>query len=142
MVSPRDFAGSLLHRLDERESTVNLLIGSRKFTEGCSSWRVSTMGLMNIGKSEGSQIIQLFGRGFRLQGYQGSLKRSSKNRVAAVDTPIHRRVGDTRRVRSPRRLHGHFRGFLSEEGLPSDETEEILLPVRTNWAPLSFAFSG
>jgi len=50
-----------------------LLIGSKKFSEGWSSWRVSSMGLMNVGKSEGSQIIQLFGRGVRLKGYQFSL---------------------------------------------------------------------
>ncbi len=31
-------------------STVNVLIGSKKFTEGWSSWRVSTMGLMNVGR--------------------------------------------------------------------------------------------
>ena len=52
------------------------MIGSKKFTEGWSSWRVSTMGLLNMGKSEGSQIIQLFGRGVRLKGQGYSLKRS------------------------------------------------------------------
>ena len=35
------------------------------------------MGLMNVGRSEGSEIIQLFGRGVRLKGFQYSLKRSS-----------------------------------------------------------------
>ena len=34
------------------------------------------MGLMHVGQSEGSQIIQLFGRGVRLKGYEWSLKRS------------------------------------------------------------------
>ena len=34
------------------------------------------MGLMNIGRTEGSEIIQLFGRGVRLKGYGFSLKRS------------------------------------------------------------------
>ena len=34
------------------------------------------MGLMNVGRSEGSEIIQLFGRGVRLKGYRYSLKRS------------------------------------------------------------------
>ena len=28
----------------------------------------NTMGLMNVGKGEGAQIIQLFGRGVRLKG--------------------------------------------------------------------------
>lgn len=73
-----DFSQSLFHKINEKNSPINLLIGSKKFTEGWSSWRVSTMGLMNIGKGEGSQIIQLFGRGVRLKGLEMSLKRSSR----------------------------------------------------------------
>jgi hypothetical protein len=65
----REFSGSLFHTINKPHSTVNVLIGSKKFTEGWSSWRVSTMGLMNVGKGEGAQIIQLFGRGVRLKGY-------------------------------------------------------------------------
>src|SRR5690606_41365579 len=67
-VAEREFAGSLFHELDKPHSAINVLIGSKKFTEGWSSWRVSTMGLMNVGRSEGAQIIQLFGRGVRLKG--------------------------------------------------------------------------
>ncbi|HET8580837.1 MAG TPA: DEAD/DEAH box helicase family protein, partial [Nitrospiraceae bacterium] len=62
----REFSGSLFHDINKPHSTVNLLIGSKKFTEGWNSWRVSTMGLMNMGATEGAQIIQLFGRGVRL----------------------------------------------------------------------------
>ena len=54
----REFSGSLFHQINLPHSPVNLLIGSKKFTEGWSSWRVSTMGLMNVGKGEGAQIIQ------------------------------------------------------------------------------------
>src|SRR5690606_18262408 len=50
----------------------------KKFTEGWSSWRVSNMTLMNVGKNEGAQIIQLFGRGVRLKGYASTLKRSAE----------------------------------------------------------------
>ena len=46
-----------------------------KFTESWNSWRVSTMGLMNVGSTEGSQIIRLFGRGIGLKGHRRSLKR-------------------------------------------------------------------
>ncbi len=80
-VSEREFSGSLFHEINKPDSTVNLLIGSKKFTEGWNSWRVSTMALMNVGATEGSQIIQLFGRGVRLQGYDLSLKRSSKTQI-------------------------------------------------------------
>jgi hypothetical protein len=63
-----DFAGSLFHQINLPDSRMSMLVGSRKFTEGWSSWRVSTMGLLNMGRGEGSQIIQLFGRGVRLKG--------------------------------------------------------------------------
>lgn len=72
-----DFKESLFDKITRSDSKINLLIGSKKFTEGWNCWRVSTMGLMNVGKSEGSEIIQLFGRGIRLKGYQMSLMRSS-----------------------------------------------------------------
>ena len=62
-----------------------MLIGSKKFTEGWSSWRVSSMGLMNIGRGEGPEIIQLFGRGVRLRGYNTSLKRSRA--LDGIDSP-------------------------------------------------------
>ena len=48
------------------DSTINLLIGAKKFAEGWDCWRVSVLGLLNVGKTEGTQIIQLFGRGVRL----------------------------------------------------------------------------
>ena len=38
------------------------------------------MGLINMGKGEGPQIIQLFGRGVRLKGEGLSLKRSNENK--------------------------------------------------------------
>ena len=63
-------------RMDEPGSPVNFLLGAKKFIEGWSSWRVSALGLINIGKSEGSEIIQLFGRGVRLLGLHRLLKRS------------------------------------------------------------------
>lgn len=71
------FTKSLFHAISETDSTVNILIGSKKFIEGWNSWRVSSMGLMNMGKSEGAQIIQLFGRGVRLKGKNFSLREES-----------------------------------------------------------------
>jgi len=67
--------GSLFARLDDLPE-VKFLIGSRKFIEGWSSFRVSTLGLMKIGRSAGTQVIQLFGRGVRLAGIGGHLKRA------------------------------------------------------------------
>ena len=71
------YRSSLFHGINHDDSPINLLVGSRKFTEGWNSWRVSSIGLMRMGKSEGTQIIQLFGRGVRLRGYKMSLRRSS-----------------------------------------------------------------
>jgi hypothetical protein len=76
---------SLFKGINRDDSPINLLVGSRKFTEGWNSWRVSSIGLMHLGKSEGTQIIQLFGRGVRLQGYRMCLRRSSV--LAAKPTP-------------------------------------------------------
>ncbi|KAA0257569.1 DEAD/DEAH box helicase [Deferribacter autotrophicus] len=70
------FSQSLFFGINESDSHINILIGSKKFIEGWNSWRVSNMGLINMGKSEGSQIIQLFGRGVRLKGKEYSLKRA------------------------------------------------------------------
>lgn len=71
------FTGSLFDEIGRPTSPIYMLIGAKKFIEGWSSWRVSSMGLLNVGKGEGSQVIQLFGRGVRLKGKDMSLKRSS-----------------------------------------------------------------
>jgi len=67
---------SLFGAIEAPNSTVNFLIGSKKFVEGWSSWRVSLMGLLKVGKSAGAQVLQLFGRGIRLQGLDMTLRRS------------------------------------------------------------------
>jgi len=69
-------SNSLFESINKENSPINILIGSKKFIEGWDTWRVSSMGLLNIGRGEGPQIIQLFGRGVRLKGKDMSLKRS------------------------------------------------------------------
>ena len=131
----REFSGSLFHEINHPHSTVHLLIGSKKFTEGWSSWRVSTMGLMNVGRGEGAQIIQLFGRGVRLKGHDLSLKRSSKTKLPdGLERPKHIGVLETLGIFG---IHAdymaQFRDFLEEEGLPTNEDRiEFLLPVIKN----------
>jgi len=71
------FHPSLFAGINRIGSPVTILIGSKKFIEGWSNWRVSAMGLLNMGKGEGPQVIQLFGRGVRLKGKKWTLKRSS-----------------------------------------------------------------
>ena len=131
----REFSGSLFHEINQPHSTVHLLIGSKKFTEGWSSWRVSTMGLMNVGKGEGAQIIQLFGRGVRLKGYDLSLKRSGRTKLPeGVERPKHIGILETLGIFGIQADYmAQFRDFLEEEGLPTnDDRIEFLLPVIKN----------
>ena len=134
-VAEREFADSLFHDLANPDSTVNLLVGSRKFTEGWNSWRVSTMGLMHIGRSEGAQIIQLFGRGVRLKGCDTSLKRSARMQLPdGLERPEFIQTLETLHVFGVRANYmAQFRDFLADEGLSVDnEQVEFLLPVVKN----------
>ncbi len=127
-----EFAGSLFDALSKEDSAIHLLIGSKKFTEGWSSWRVSTLGLMNVGRGEGAQIIQLFGRGVRLKGFGKSLKRSGRAQLPeGLQAPRHIGLLETLGVFGIRASYmAQFRDFLEEEGLPANEDRlEFLLPV-------------
>jgi len=126
-----DFGGAMFGTLNQKGSQLQVLIGSRKFTEGWSSWRVSTMGLLNMGQGEGSQIIQLFGRGVRLKGKAFSLKRT---------TPAERPKGTHLDKLEALNIFGvranymaTFKEYLREEGVtPSDEILELDFPTRAN----------
>ena len=126
-----DFGGALFGTLNNKDSRLNVLIGSRKFTEGWSSWRVSTMGLLNMGQGEGSQIIQLFGRGVRLKGKGFSLKRTLPQ-----DRPkgVHLDKLEALNIFGVRASYmAAFKDYLREEGItPSDEVLELDFPTRAN----------
>ena len=129
-VRPREFADSLFHRINEPGSRIHVVVGAKKFTEGWNSWRVSSMGLMNVGRGEGSQIIQLFGRGVRLKGRDMSLKRSSADRTGVGHRPTHLDRLETLHVFGVRAGYmAQFRDFLKEEGLAVDPVEEFV-PIR------------
>lgn len=61
--------------IDLAASPINVLVGSRKFAEGWNCYRVSVIGLINLGSSKGNKIIQIFGRGVRLKGLRADGKR-------------------------------------------------------------------
>jgi len=127
-IASRDFSSSLFKTINDTSSNLNVLIGSKKFSEGWSSWRVSTMGLMNVGKKEGSQIIQLFGRGVRLKGHEFCLKRSRaikgkelERKYQAVETlNIFGLKADYMKA---------FKEYLKDEGVPTDERTDFVLPL-------------
>ena len=120
------FAG--INRL-RPQSPVNILIGAKKFMEGWSSWRVSGMGLLNVGRGEGSQIIQLFGRGVRLQGREKSLKRASAEdggHGISEDALRKLRELETLNIFGSRAdFVARFAKFLEREGVTQEETLEV-----------------
>jgi hypothetical protein len=80
---------SLFEQINTPDSSINLVVGAKKFIEGWNSWRVSSLGLLRVGRGEGPQIIQLFGRGVRLKGYDFSLKRSNQLEAESLRPPDH-----------------------------------------------------
>ena len=127
------FAERLFDGVDRPDSTVNVVIGARRFIAGWSSWRVSTMGLMHVGVGEGPEIIQMFGRGVRLKGWNMTLKR---HRESGAELP-----DDSDQLAELERLHifglranymQTFRETLHKEGL-SVEQEVFTLPVKWNF---------
>ena len=87
------------------------------------------MGLLNMGQGEGSQIIQLFGRGVRLKGKGMSLKRSRPNeRPKGVHLE---RLETLNIVRA--NYMATFKDYLKEEGItPSDEVITLDFPTKSN----------
>ena len=128
------FAVRLFADVDRQDSTVNIVIGARRFIAGWNSWRVSTMGLMHVGVGEGPEIIQMFGRGVRLKGYDMSLKR-------------HREIGgelpeDSDELAELEKLYifglranymQAFRDLLEKEGMNAEQ-ETFRLPITWNFA--------
>ena len=119
-----EFSETLFGQINSSSSPINLLIGSKRFVEGWDCWRVSTLGLMHVGKSEGAQIIQLFGRGVRLKGYDWSLQRSG------FSTPTHQpeyiQYVETLNVFGiEAAFMERFRKFLEEEELPSNDQKQV-----------------
>ncbi len=132
-VTDSDFLAPQFASVKDSDSPITLLIGARKFIEGWDCWRVSTLGLMRVGKSEGSQIIQLFGRGVRLKGYDWSLKRS--NYATPTHAPAHIRYLETLNVFGiEASFMEKFREYLADEGVPlNDAKHSITIPMNVTY---------
>ena len=129
---------SLFHGINRDDSPINLLVGSRKFTEGWNSWRVSSIGLMRMGKNEGTQIIQLFGRGVRLRGYQMSLRRSMVL-TNKPNPPKNLRLVETLQVFGVKASYMNtFRDWILSEVPEAAERQVWDLPTvkKTSWPKL------
>lgn len=132
-VEDSDFSEAAFESVKDSSSPVNLLIGSKKFVEGWDCWRVSTLGLMHVGKSEGAQIIQLFGRGVRLKGYDWSLKRSGHSYAPSI--PGYIEELETLNVFGVKAdFMEKFRQFLADEGLPGNERRRVFtIPLNVTY---------
>ena len=118
--------GSVFQEIDDPESKVNFLIGAKKFIEGWSSWRVSVMGLLKVGKSAGPQVIQLFGRGVRLKGKEMQLRRSSH---LLGSHPSHLRLLETIHIFGLKADYMEaFNEMVRREGIPPPEHR--VLPIK------------
>ena len=121
-------SGSLFDGINRPGTTIEILIGARKFLEGWNSWRVSNMGLLNLGRSEGAQIIQMFGRGVRLRGLDMSLKRSA---ALGGRHPAYVKTLETLNVFALRANYmARFRDYLEREGVATEEPLQLELPIR------------
>jgi hypothetical protein len=82
---PDRLAGSLMESFFERgdHPDVNFIVAARKLVEGWNTFRISSLGLVELGKSRGSLVVQLFGRGVRLSGTpEARLKRTGRYPVS------------------------------------------------------------
>ena len=127
------FARRLFADVDRADSTVNIVIGARRFIAGWNSWRVSALGLMHVGVGEGPEIIQMFGRGVRLKGWNMSLKR---HRQSGAEPPAD---SDGLAELEMLRIFGlkanymqTFQKMLKDDGI-AVEREEVELPVVWNF---------
>ena len=126
------FVQRLFADVDRPDSPVNVVIGARRFIAGWNSWRVSTMGLMHVGVGEGPEIIQMFGRGVRLKGWNMSLKRHQRSGAALPQDGSDLAELETLYIFGLRANYMQaFRTLLEKEGMRVEET--ISLPVTWNF---------
>ena len=127
------FVEGLFADVDKPNSPVNIVIGARRFIAGWNSWRVSTMGLMHVGVGEGPEIIQMFGRGVRLKGWNMSLKRHQRSGTELPENSVDLTHLETLYVFGLRANYMQtFRNLLEKEGMRVDQ-ETINLPVTWNF---------
>ena len=128
------FSERLFATVDRPDSTVNVVIGARRFIAGWNSWRVSTMGLMHVGVREGPEIIQMFGRGVRLKGWNMSLKRHRKSGVAPPPDSAELAELEKLYIFGLRANYMQtFRDLLQKEGMRAEQ-ETIRVPITWNFA--------
>lgn len=139
---PKDFTEvSLFRTINDEGSTITMLIGAKKFNTGWNSYRVSVMGLMKIGQTEGSDIIQMFGRGVRLRGYQHSLKRSSElpENIKPSELPEQLRTIETLYVFGVKAEYMKvFDEATKANDMPEGSSDTETITIETKWTTEPF----
>ena len=129
------FAERLFRSVDQPDSPVNIVVGARRFIAGWNSWRVSTMGLMHVGVNEGPEIIQMFGRGVRLKGWNMSLKRHTRSGGPLPSDHTGLEELEKLYIFGLRANYMQtFRELLAREGIDSSEKTTVCLPTTWNFA--------
>lgn len=120
---------SLFGQIDDKNSSTDILIGSKKFAEGWDSTRPSSMGLLNIGTSKGPFVVQMFGRGVRVSGENDDGKRTPKNKIPSGDRVELSRLQtlDVFGVRAD--YMETFRDYLESERVSIDKTKTVEIGV-------------
>ena len=127
------FAEKLFAQVDQPNSPVNIVIGARRFIAGWNSWRVSVMGLMHVGVGEGPEIIQMFGRGVRLKGWNMSLKRHRSSGAALPDDSAELAQLETLYIFGLRANYMQaFRNLMEKEDMLGEQ-DTVKLPVTWNF---------
>lgn len=132
----KDISGPALFESTKTDSSpINLLMGSKKFIEGWDNYRISSMGLMNVGGTKGPQIIQLFGRGVRLKGYNDSLKRTS-----AIRSEIATKIPENIEILETLNIFGvhadyvkKFKKALEKEGIKETRPFRVEINKKTEF---------
>ena len=126
-------AAPMFADVDRETSPVNIVIGARRFIAGWNSWRVSTIGLMHVGVGEGPEIVQMFGRGVRLKGWNLSLKRHGPAGASPGDGADQLAEIETLHIFGLRANYMDvFRRLLQDQGVDF-ETATVELPVTWNF---------
>jgi hypothetical protein len=85
---------SFFAQLNQPDSSINILMGSRSFYEGWDSNRPNVINFVNIGTGDDARkfIIQSVGRGVRVQSWGGARKRLEELHDAFDDKALFRRL--------------------------------------------------
>lgn len=132
------FSDAFFPSIDSEDSPINILMGSKKFIEGWNCYRVSAMGLLNMGRSRGSQIIQLFGRGVRLKGYNNLMKRTKtlveEQVLDRTSVPENSNLLETLNIFGIKADYvDAFRKQLEEEGISEEEVLHLNIKKNTDF---------